>query len=319
MPRYDEQTLRRFIMAIKFEELNKDGSVKRKFKGVKWIALAAAVAVLAAASFTIVPAGSTGVVLTLGKVSQNSMSEGFHLKIPFIQDVEDMSNKIQVYETPSSAVSKDLQTISSTIAVNYRLVSDKSADMYKDVGIEYQTILITPAVQECMKSVTSKYTAEELITKRQTVGDEVKDALGERLNSYGIYIEKFNIVDFDFSSEYNNAIEAKQVAEQNLLKTQTEQEQAIVIAEADAKQKVIAANAEAEAILAEAQAQADANKLIEDSLSEKVIAYEQIQKWNGVMPKVTGSDSNGLLIDVNIDEPSSASSQSTDTANNGAE
>ena len=265
-------------MAIKFEELNKDGSVKRQFKGVKWIALAAAVAVLAAASFTIVPAGSTGVVLTLGKVSQNSMSEGFHLKIPFIQDVEDMSNKIQVYETPSSAVSKDLQTISSTIAVNYRLVSDKSADMYKDVGIEYQTILITPAVQECMKSVTSKYTAEELITKRQTVGDEVKDALGERLNSYGIYIEKFNIVDFDFSSEYNNAIEAKQVAEQNLLKTQTEQEQAIVIAEADAKQKVIAANAEAEAILAEAQAQADANKLIEDSLSEKVIAYEQIQK-----------------------------------------
>ena len=230
-----------------------------------------------------------------------------------------MSNKIQVYETPSSAVSKDLQTISSTIAVNYRLVSDKSADMYKDVGIEYQTILITPAVQECMKSVTSKYTAEELITKRQTVGDEVKDALGERLNSYGIYIEKFNIVDFDFSSEYNNAIEAKQVAEQNLLKTQTEQEQAIVIAEADAKQKVIAANAEAEAILAEAQAQADANKLIEDSLSEKVIAYEQIQKWNGVMPKVTGSDSNGLLIDVNIDDPSSASSQSTDTANNGAE
>ena len=111
----------------------------------------------------------------------------------------------------------------------------------------------------------------------------------------------------------------KQVAEQNLLKTQTEQEQAIVIAEADAKQKVIAANAEAEAILAEAQAQADANKLIEDSLSEKVIAYEQIQKWNGVMPKVTGSDSNGLLIDVNIDDPSSASSQSTDTANNGAE
>ena len=93
----------------------------------------------------------------------------------------------------------------------------------------------------------------------------------------------------------------------------------IFIAEADAKQKVIAANAEAEAILAEAQAQADANKLIEDSLSEKVIAYEQIQKWNGVMPKGTGSDRNGLLSDVNIDDPSSASSQSTDTANNEAE
>ena len=305
-------------MAINVRELNKDGSPKNSgFKGVKWIIAGVAAIILCSSSFTIVPAGNTGVVLTLGKVSQNSMSEGFHLKIPFIQDVEDMSNKIQVYETPASAVSKDLQTVSSTIAVNYRLVSDKSADMYKNVGVDYQTVLITPVVQECMKSATAKYTAEELITKRQAVGDEVKDALGEKLNDYGIYIEKFNIVNFDFSTEYNNAIEAKQVAEQNLLKTQTEQEQAIVIAEADAKQKVIAANAEAEAILAEAQAQADANKLLEESLSDKVIAYEQIQKWNGVMPKVTSGDSSGLLIDIDLDEIGSSTasvSQSTTEA-----
>ena len=262
--------------------------------------------VLFAGSFTIVPAGNTGVVLTLGKVSSTSYSEGFHLKIPFIQEVESMSNKIQVYETPASAVSKDLQTVSSTIAVNYRLISDKSADMYKNVGMDYQTVLITPVVQECMKSATAKYTAEQLITERAAVGDEVKAALDSKLNSYGIYIEKFNIVNFDFSDEFNSAIEAKQVAEQNLLKTQTEQQQAIVIAEAEAKQKVIEANAEAEAILAQAQAQADANKLLEESLSNKVIAYEQIQKWNGVMPKVTGSD-GGLLIDVDLGDDTGSS------------
>ncbi len=305
-------------MAINIRELNKNGSPKNSgTKGIKWIVAGVIAVVLCASSFTIVPAGNTGVVLTLGKVSQNSMSEGFHLKIPFIQEVEDMSNKIQVYETPASAVSKDLQTVSSTIAVNYRLVSDKSADMYKNVGVDYQTVLITPVVQECMKSATAKYTAEELITKRAEVGDEVKTALSDKLNNYGIYIEKFNIVNFDFSTEYNNAIEAKQVAEQNLLKTQTEQEQAIVIAEADAKQKVIAANAEAEAILAEAQAQADANKLLEESLSDKVIAYEQIQKWNGVMPKVTSGDSSGLLIDIDLDEIGSSTasvSQSTTEA-----
>ncbi|MBQ9898065.1 MAG: prohibitin family protein [Ruminococcus sp.] len=302
-------------MAINVRELNKDGSPKSSFKGVKWIAAGAIALVLCASSFTIVPAGSTGVVLTLGKVSQTSFTEGFHLKIPFIQEVEDMSNKIQVYETPASAVSKDLQTVSSTIAVNYRLVSDKSADMYKNVGVEYQTILITPVVQECMKSATAKYTAEELITKRNEVGDEVKTALSEKLNDYGIYIEKFNIVNFDFSSEYNEAIEAKQVAEQNLLKTQTEQEQAIVIANAEAEKKKIAANATAEALLTEAQAQADANKLLEESLSEKVIAYEQIQKWNGVMPKVTSGDSNGLLINIDLDDlDSSSGSQSSGTA-----
>lgn len=299
-------------MAINVRELNKDGSPKNSgFKGVKWIIAGVVAVVLCASSFTIVPAGSTGVVLTLGKVSQTSFTEGFHLKIPFIQEVEDMSNKIQVYETPASAVSKDLQTVSSTIAVNYRLVSDKSAEMYKNVGMEYQTILITPVVQECMKSATAKYTAEELITKRNEVGEEVKSALSDKLNDYGIYIEKFNIVNFDFSSEYNEAIEAKQVAEQNLLKTQTEQEQAIVIAEANAKQKVIAANAQAEAILAEAQAQADANKLLEESLSDKVIAYEQIQKWNGVMPKVTSGDSNGMLINIDLEELGGSTSSDT--------
>ena len=291
----------------KIQELNKDGSIKRSFKAVKFAVIGIAALLLAAASFTIVPAGHTGVILTLGKVSETSYSEGFHVKAPFVQKVESLSNKIQVYETSSSAVSKDLQTVSSTIAVNYRLVSDKSADMYKNVGVDFQTVLIAPVVQECMKSATAKYTAEQLITERAAVGDEVKGDLDKKLNNYGIYIEKFNIVNFDFSEEFNKAIEAKQVAEQNLLKTKTEQEQAKVIAKTEAEKKVIAANAEAEAILAEAQAQADANKLLEESLSGKVIAYEQIQKWNGVMPKVTGSDS-GLLINVDLDDTSSSQS-----------
>ncbi|MDE6036476.1 MAG: prohibitin family protein [Ruminococcus sp.] len=282
-------------------ELNKDSSVKRNVKGFKWFVTGLVILAVAGASLTIVPAGNTGVVLTMGKVSATSFQEGAHFKIPFVQTVETMSNKIQVYETPASAVSKDLQTVSSTLAVNYRLISDKSPDMYKNVGIDYQTVLITPVVQECFKSATANYTAEQLITERQAVGDEVKNALESKLNGYGIYIEKFNIVNFDFSEEFNNAIEAKQVAEQNLLKTKTEQEQAIVIANAEAEKKVISAKAEAEAIMAEAQANADANELLEKSLTSKVIAYQQIQKWNGVLPKVTGSD-NGMLVNIDLDD-----------------
>ena len=174
--------------------------------------------------------------------------------------------------------------------------------MFQNVGTDYQTVLITPVVQECMKAATAKYTAEELITKRTAVGDEVKAELDTKLNDYGIYIEKFNIVNFDFSAEFNAAIEAKQVAEQNLIKTQTEQKQQIVIAEAEAKKKVIAANAEAEAIKAKAQAQADANKMIEASLSEKVLMYNQIDKWDGVMPKVTNGNNGNLMIDIPIEE-----------------
>lgn len=294
-------------------KIGKDGEIKPKRSGkVAGLIVAGVIAVIVlGSSFTIVPAGHTGVVLTLGKVSSTSFSEGFHLRIPFIQNVEKMSNKIQVYETPASAVSKDLQTVSSNIAVNYRLVSDKSADMYQNVGIDYHTVLIAPVVQECMKSATARYTAEQLITERQAVADEVKTALDDKLNNYGIYIEKFNIVNFEFSAEFNNAIEAKQVAEQNLLKTETEQKQAITIAEAQAKQKVIAAEANANAILAEAEAQAEANRLLEESLSSKVIAYEQISKWDGVMPKVVSGDSDGMLISINPDDLDSKSSNHT--------
>ncbi|MBP5578071.1 MAG: prohibitin family protein [Ruminococcus sp.] len=293
-------------MSVNVREINNNIPKKAGFKGIKWMIAGIAAIFLAANSFTIVPAGHTGVVLTLGEVSSNPLSEGFHVKAPFIQTVEKMSNKIQVYQTDASAVSRDLQTVKSTIAVNYRLVSDMTPKMFKDTGMEYETILMMPVVQECMKSATAKYNAEQLITERESVSNEVKASLDEKLNGYGVYIEKFNIVNFDFSKEFNEAIEAKQVAEQNLLKTKTEQEQEKVVAKTDAEKKVIAANAEAEAILAQANAQAEANRLLEESLSNKVIAYEQIQKWNGVMPKVTGSD-GGLLIDVNIDDAAPAS------------
>ena len=293
-----------------YQEIKRDGTVKKSGTGkiIGGCVAAVAAIIVATSSFTIVPAGHTGVILTLGKVSNTSYSEGFHLKVPFVQAVENMSNKIQVYETPASAVSKDLQTVSSNIAVNYRLVSDKAADMYQNVGTDYQTVLISPVVQECMKSATAKYTAEQLITERTAVGDEIKAALDTKLNTYGIYIEKFNIVNFDFSAEFNTAIEAKQVAEQNLLKTQTEQEQAITISEAQAKQKVIAAEANANAILKEAEAQAEANRLLEASLSDKVIAYEQITKWNGEMPKVVSGDSNGMLINIDPEDLGKSSS-----------
>ena len=305
-------------MAIDIREINKGSSrnVSGGTKWIKWAVAGAAALIVAFNSFTIVPAGHTGVVLTMGEVSKTSYDAGFHLKAPFVQKVEPVSNKIQVYETPASAVSKDLQTVSSNIAVNYRLVSASTPKMYEEVGTDYKTVLIAPVVQECMKSATAKYTAEQLITERQAVGDEVKAALDLKLNDYGIFIEKFNIVNFDFSEEFNSAIEAKQVAEQNLLKTETEQKQVRVIAQTDADKKVIAAKAEAEAILAEAQAQADANKLLEESLTDKVIAYNQIQRWNGVMPKVTSGNSNGLLINVPLEDTPAATQPSGSTEGN---
>ena len=263
-------------------------------KGKKFILpiiLIIVVIIVLSATITIVPAGSTGVVMTMGKVNDNVMQEGLNFKIPFVQTVSIVNNKIQVVEVDAPAVSKDLQTVNSVIAVNYRVGLDSSANIYKNIGQDYQSVLLLPAVQESIKSVTAKYTAEELITMRAQVGIEIKSALEEKVNEYGIIIEKFNIVNFDFSAEFNSAIEAKQVAEQNLIKTKTEQEQAIVVAEAEAKRKIIEADAEAEAVLKKAEAQAEANRKLSESLNDTIVEYEKIQKWNGELPMATGGSS----------------------------
>lgn len=266
--------------------------VKEKSPGGK-IVLAIIILVIAAvvfvSSLAIVPAGSTGVITTFGKVSENTYSEGFHLKIPLAQELVVVSNKIQVYEADASAVSKDLQTVSSKIAVNFRVKADSSASIYKNIGADYQTVILMPAVQESMKAISAKYTAEELITERNKVGEEIKEQLSEKVTDYGIQIEKFNIVNFEFSEEFNAAIEQKQVAEQNKLKAETEKEQKKIEAEAEAAKIKINAEAKAEAIKTEADAQAEANKLLSESLSPELIDYQTIEKWDGIMPKVASS------------------------------
>ena len=263
------------------------------------ILIVALIVFIAASAVTIVPAGNTGVVLTLGKVNSNIMSEGLNFKIPFVQSVKIINNKIQVIEIEANAVSKDLQTVSSSIAVNYRVGYESSATIYKNIGSNYENVILLPAVKESVKAITAKYTAEQLITKRNQVGDEIKEALESKVNEYGVVIEKFDIVNFDFSAEFNAAIEAKQVAEQNLIKTKTEQEQEIVVAEAQAKKKIIEAEAEAEATKKKAQAQAEANRVITKSLSDDLIEYEKIQKWNGELPLATGGDP---IIDIRGEE-----------------
>ena len=227
---------------------------------------------------TIVPAGHTGVIVTMGKVSDRVLSEGMHLKVPFAQQIVMMNNKIQKTEIDSNGVSKDLQTVSSGVAINYHINKDDSAKIYQSIGEGYADTVLQPAIQESMKAITAQYTAEELITKRSAVGEEIGATLAEKVQEYGILIDKFNIINFDFSEEFNAAIEQKQVAEQNKLRAETEKEQKVIEAQADAEQKVIAAKAEADAIRQKAEAEAEANEKINASLNENVLKYQQIEK-----------------------------------------
>ncbi len=281
---------------------------------MRMLIITAVVVVLAAivglSAVTIVPAGNSGVVVTLGKVDEHALDSGMHFKIPFMQNVVMMNNKIQKCEVSSNSVSKDLQTVSSAVAVNFHITSDSAATIYKNIGEQYQDTVLQPAIQESVKSISAQYTAEELITKRTAVGDEIASALTEKVSDYGIIIDKFNIVNFEFSEEFNMAIEQKQVAEQNYLKAQTEKEQQIMEAEADAKKQIIEAEAEAEATLKKAEAEAEANEKINASLNGNILTYQQIQKWNGEYPNVVSSDSS-VLIDIPTENTSSSAVQQT--------
>lgn len=255
------------------------------------------VVIIGCGAFTTVRAGHTGVVVTFGKVSSSVLGEGLHLKIPFIQQVVQIDNRVQKAEVDCSSASKDLQTVTSTIALNYKVRNSASADIYQNVGPDFESIIVSPAIQECVKAVTAKYTAEQLITERQSIGDQMKDLLGEKINSYGIDIEIFNIITFEFTDEYNAAIEAKQTAQQNALK---------------AEQDLQRIKVEAEQTVAKAQAEAEAYRLKSEQITPQMIAMEYIDKWDGKLPAVAGGDSSSMLIDI-----SQIIAQMEETAGNG--
>lgn len=266
-----------------------------KLIGVIFAAIFAVI--LLSSCFVVIPAGHTGVALTFGKVEDMVRQEGLHFKVPFVQKIVVVDNRIVKLDVNTEAFSKDLQTITTVVAVNYHVGKENSQNLYKTVGMGFEEVLITPAVNEVLKAVTAKYTAVELVSSRAEVSMLLDDGLNEKLNSYGIFINELNIINWDFSPEYINAVEAKQVAEQNLIKTRTEQEQALVIANTEAQKRVIAAEAEANEIKVLANANAESNRILTESISELLIKYQTVAKWDGKLPTVMAGSDN-LLIDV---------------------
>ncbi|MBQ8507676.1 MAG: hypothetical protein IJ466_09645 [Clostridia bacterium] len=275
------------------------------------------VLVLAADCFTTVPVGSTGILLTLGKVQEGkALSEGLHFKLPFVQKIVSMDNRVKKLELSTEAFSKDIQTVSATLAVNYQLQAAKSFAIYKSHGTQYEQNIIVPATHEVLKSVCAQYTAEELISKRAESSDMMREELNAKLTEMGITVSDFSIIDFDFSAEFIEAVESKQVAEQLKKKAATENETAIAQAErekqvaikqaeADAEKLRIDAEARAQSTLIAAEAEANAVKLAADAEAYrmenegKYVTNELIDKiiaenWDGKLPVVSGGDGNFL-------------------------
>lgn len=226
-------------------------------------------------------AGERGVVLNFGAVQPKVLGEGLHFRIPVQQEIILMDVKVQKASTDATASSSNLQEVSSTVAINYHIIPDKANVVYQTIGTEFKERIIDPAVQEVVKAVSARYSAEDLITKRSAVSDAMKSTLTERLLIHNIAVDAFSIVGFSFSKIYMDAIESKQTAEQLAMKAKRDLERIKI----EGEQKITSAKAEAEAL--RLQRENISTDLIE--LRKIEANLKAIEKWNGILPQVTGS------------------------------
>ena len=225
-------------------------------------------------------AGERGVVLNFGAVQDKVLDEGLHFRIPIMQKVARMDVKVQKAVTDAVSGSADLQDVTSSVALNYHIIPDKANVVYQTIGVEFKERIIDPAIQEIMKAVSARYSAEELITKRPAVSEAMRTTLAERLMVHNIAVDAVSIVAFSFSKIFTEAIESKQTAEQLALKAKRDLDRIRI----EAEQTVTAAKAEAESLrLQRANISTD---LIE--LRKIEANLKAIEKWNGILPQVTG-------------------------------
>ena len=250
--------------------------------------------------FATVPAGHVGVVEHFGKVRESILQPGFHLT-GYFEHVHPVDIRTQRHNYQTEAFSSDIQQVGLSIAVNENISPDVAYKLYTTVGMNYLDNLLEPRLMENTKVVISKYTAESLIANRERLSSEVLVKMQADMAQYGIYVSAISIENIDFTDQYEAAIEAKQVATQEKQKAQTEQERqtmeeqqkaerARIAAQAEADVKKIEADAEAYATQVKAEAEAEANKKLNASLTDQLISYNQILRWDGKLPTFMGGE-----------------------------
>ena len=262
-----------------------------------------------------VPTGYTGILTTFGKVEPNTVSAGVHVIAPW-QKIVKLDNRTQKVSVETDTFSKDIQQVKVSLAVNFCIDQATAQELYKTVGVNYYESVVLPRILENVKAVVAEYSAENLVAKRGELSDEILTRLTDDAAAYGINIISISVEDIDFTDEFTDAVERKQVASQNKLAAETEQAQktmeeqaaadrAVISAKAKAEQDIIAANAElevtkiqAEAALYAGEKEAEMNKRIAESLTPNLVKYYYIKQWEGVLPKTVLGEDNSFMISL---------------------
>lgn len=274
------------------------------------LGIVAGLAVIIFSFCSVVPTGFTGIVTTFGKVNDNTLEAGFNVIAPW-QKVITMDNREQKITFKASAFSSDIQEVDVSGSVIFSIGKTTALHLYRNVGVNYTSVVVTPQINEDVKSVISQYTAEGLIGSRATLSGQIMDMLQADLSAYGLNIVSVAIENIDFTDAFESAVEAKQVATQTKQRAQTEQDQKTMEARQAAERERIAAqaaadvakakaDAEAYAIRVNAEAKAEANRKIAESLTADLIRYTHISLWDGKLP-TTVVGANDMLPVLNID------------------
>jgi prohibitin 1 len=234
------------------------------------------------APVALVNAGERGVLMQFGKVEQRVLGEGIHFIIPIVNTVQKLSVRVQKQEISTEAASKDLQDVFTDVALNWHIIPEEASAVFQEIGNENDVIdrIINPAVEEGLKAVIAQYTSEEIVTKRGEVKAGVDTTLTTRLASYHIAVDDISLVQVQFSQRFRDAVEAKQVAEQEAKRAEFLAQKAIKQAQA----KVNLAKGEAEA-----------QRVLRETLTPELLQKQAIEKWNGKLPIIVGKDSPQLL------------------------
>jgi prohibitin 2 len=253
------------------------------------------IGVMLSASIQIVDAGNRGVLRHWNAVDTNipPLEEGLHFVVPFQDSVVNMEVRTLKFVKETSAASKDLQTVSTEVTVNYRPSPNSVHTLYKEVGLDYESRIVQPAIEEVVKQTTARYNAAELITKRQQVKSDITQEITTRLNAYNVITDVVSITNFKFSTLFDQAIESKVEAEQKAQKAEND----LIRIEVEARQLAAQAEGLAAANIAEASGEAKAIEIINAALAQNPFYLEWLKTkaWDGKLPLVMGEGTNSLI------------------------
>ena len=235
--------------------------------------------------------GKVGIKTRFGQVQDTVIQEGLNLKAPFVENIVKIDCKTKKIESSSESSTKDMQTVTTTVAVNYNVNKDTANKLYQEVGLDYENIIINPSILESIKSAMAQYTAEEIITKRAEVSNKIQETLVNKIKNRGFDVTEFNLTNIDFSEEYDKAIEAKAVKQQEVVTAQADLEKQKIENEKEISR------AEKDAKVMELQNQ----QITENTLKLKELEIKQkmIEKWNGQYPTTMLNDNVSGLFNLN--------------------